>query len=95
LNQAAHLQTQMRRWYGAGAMVLTSSQTQALKLLADAAEGSTVPALVRHGCTIEELRHLAQSRLTITERVGGSGTLRAPTVVRVRISDAGRKALAH
>jgi hypothetical protein len=33
--------------------------------------------------------------MTITERVRGPGTLRAPTVVRVHISDAGRKALAR
>jgi hypothetical protein len=76
-------------------MQLTSSQCEALKLLANAGEGYTVPALVRSGCTIEELRHLARSRLTIAERVRGSGTLRAPAVVRVRISDAGRKALAR
>jgi len=75
-------------------MELTSSQTQALKLLTSTAEGSTVPALVRNGCTVEELRHLGRSRLIITERVSGSVTRRAPTAVRVRISDAGRKALA-
>jgi hypothetical protein len=54
-----------------------------------------VPALVRSGCTVEELRDLARSRLTITERVREPGTLRAPSVMRVRISDAGRKALAR
>jgi hypothetical protein len=76
-------------------MALTSSQRKALKLLADAGDGCTVPALVRSGCTLEELRHLARSRLTITERVREPGSLRAPTVTRVRISDAGRKALAR
>jgi hypothetical protein len=74
-------------------MVLTSSQREALKLLANAGEGCTAPVLVRNGCTIEELRHLTRSRLTVTERA--RGTVRAPTVVRVRISDAGRKALAR
>ncbi len=76
-------------------MVLTSSQREALKLLANTGEGCTVPALVRGGCTVEELRHLARSRLTVAERVCGPGTLRAPTIVRVCISDAGRKALAR
>jgi hypothetical protein len=76
-------------------MVLTSSQREALKLLANAGKGCTVPTLVRSGCTVEELRHLARTRMTITERVRGPGTLRAPTVVRVHISDAGRKALAR
>jgi hypothetical protein len=76
-------------------VVLTSSQREALKLLANSGEGCTVPALVRSGCTIEELRHLARSQLAITERVRKPGTLRTPTEIRVRISDAGRKALAH
>jgi hypothetical protein len=76
-------------------MVLTSSQREALELLANAGEGCTVPALVRRGCTGEDLRHLARSRLAITERVSEAGPLRGPTVVRVRISDAGRKALAR
>jgi hypothetical protein len=58
-------------------MALTSSQRKALKLLADAGDGCTVPALVRSGCTLEELRHLARSRLTITERVREPGSLRA------------------
>jgi hypothetical protein len=76
-------------------MVLTSSQREALNRLANAGEGCTVPALVRSGCAVEELRDLARSRLAIAERVRGPGTLRAPTVIRIRISDAGRKALAR
>jgi hypothetical protein len=50
---------------------------------------------VRNGCAAEGLRQLARSQLTITERVPGSGAPRAPTVVRVWISNAGREALAH
>jgi hypothetical protein len=36
--------------------LLTASQQEALKLLANAGEGSTVPALVRRGCTVDELQ---------------------------------------
>jgi hypothetical protein len=76
-------------------MALTNSQREALKLLADAADGCTVPFMVNHGCSVAALRHLARCRLAITDRVREPGTLRAPTVVRLRISDAGRKALAR
>jgi hypothetical protein len=54
----------MRRCYSLAVMVLTSSQREALKLLADAREGCTVPALMRGGCPVDELPHLARSRLT-------------------------------
>jgi hypothetical protein len=76
-------------------MVLTSSQKQALKLLADAVDGCTMPVMLSHGCSVDELRDLAHRRLTVTDRVRQPGTLRTPTVIRVRISDAGRKALAR
>ena len=76
-------------------MVLTSNQKQALKLLADAVEGCTMPVMLSHGCSVDELRDLAHRRLTVADRVRQPGTLKAPTVVRIRISDAGRKALAR
>ena len=56
-----------------GVMVLTSSQKQALKLLASAGEGSTVPALVRRGCTVEELHRLVRNGLANAERMQVQG----------------------
>jgi hypothetical protein len=75
-------------------MVLTTSQRQALKLLANAADGCTVPRMLGYGCSIAALRQLARCRLVITDRVRVPGNRRL-TVVRLRISDAGRKALAR
>jgi hypothetical protein len=74
-------------------MVLTTSQRQALKLLANAADGCTVPRMLGYGCSIAALRQLARCRLVSTDvRVPGDRRL---TEVRIRISDAGRKALAR
>jgi hypothetical protein len=76
-------------------MALTSSQREALKLLADAAGGCTVPFMLSCGCSVAALRHLARCRLAITDRVPVPGRPKSSTVVRLRISDAGRKALAR
>jgi hypothetical protein len=75
-------------------MVLTTSQRQALKVLANAADGCTVPRMLGYGCSIAALRQLARCRLVITDRVRVPGNRRL-TVVRLRISDAGRKSLAR
>jgi hypothetical protein len=50
--------------------------------------------MLSRGCTLAVLRHLARSRLTITDRVRVPGERRGLTVARLRISNAGRKALA-
>jgi len=76
-------------------MVLTNSQRQALKLLADAADGYTVPFMLNHGCSVAALRRLARCRLVVTDRVREPGKRRAPAIARLRISDAGKKALAR
>jgi hypothetical protein len=76
-------------------MVLTTGQQEALKLLANATHGCTVPYLLNHGCSVAALRHLARRRLAITDRVAEPGKPKVATVVRLRISDAGRKALAR
>ena len=75
-------------------MVLTTSQRHALELLADAAHGYTVPLMVGRGCDVVALRHLARHRLAVADRVRVPGS-RSGTVVRLRISDDGRKALAR
>jgi hypothetical protein len=76
-------------------MALTPSQREALELLANAAGGYTVPFMLSQGCSVAALRHLARCRLAVTDRVHVPGNRRTLTVARLRISDAGRKALAQ
>jgi hypothetical protein len=76
-------------------MVLTTGQREALKLLANAADGYTVPFMLGHGCSVAALRRLARCGLAITDRVRVPGRRGAPTIARLRISEAGRKALAR
>jgi hypothetical protein len=76
-------------------MVLTTSQRKALQQLADAKHGCTVPYLLSQGCSVAALRDLARHRLAITDRVPVPGKPKSTTAVRLRISDAGRKALAR
>jgi hypothetical protein len=75
--------------------MLTTSQQQALRLLAGAAHGCTVPFMLNHGCSIAALRHLARCRLAITDRVHVPGKPKSARVARLQISDAGLKALAR
>lgn len=75
--------------------MLTTGQQQALRLLAGAAQGCTVPFMLNHGCSIAALRHLAHCRLAITDRVHVPGKPKSATVARLRISDAGLKAMAR
>jgi hypothetical protein len=76
-------------------MMLTRSQREALKLLADAGQGSTVPALARGGCTAKELHRLVRGGLVRAERTRVWGKAPSPADFRLRISDAGREALAR
>jgi hypothetical protein len=75
--------------------MLTNNQRRALTLLANSMYGCTVPHMLSRGCTLAALRHLARSRLTVTDRVREPGRPGTLTVVRLRISNAGRKALAQ
>jgi hypothetical protein len=74
-------------------MLLTRSQREALELLANAGEGSTVPALVRGGCTAEELHRLVRSGLVRAERIQVRGKPPPSADFHLRISDTGRRAL--
>lgn len=76
-------------------MVLTRSQREALKLLAEAGEGSAVPALVRRGCTPKDLHRLVRVGLVRAERIRVHGKPPSPADFHLRISEAGRKALAR
>jgi hypothetical protein len=68
-------------------------QHEVLMLLADAAHGCAVPFLLDSGCSVTALRHLARQRLVIADRVPVPGKPKSATVVRLRISKAGRQAL--
>jgi hypothetical protein len=76
-------------------MVLTRNQREALKLLANSAQGFAVPALVRGGCTAKELHRLVRGGLVRAERIRVLGKAPSPADFHVRISDAGRQALAR
>ena len=82
------------RWYIA-VMALATGQREALKLLADAADGYTVPFMLGRGCSVTALRRLTRYGLAITDRVRVPGRRGALTIARHRISDAGRNALAR
>jgi hypothetical protein len=76
-------------------MVLTRSQRQALELLANAGERSTVPALMRGGCTAKDLHRLVRDGLVSAERIRARGKPPSPADFHLRISDVGRQALAR
>jgi hypothetical protein len=54
-------------------MLLTTGQREVLKLLANAADGHTVPFMLSHGCSVAALRRLARCRLAVTDRVREPG----------------------
>jgi hypothetical protein len=73
--------------------MLAADQHAALKLLAAAAHGCTIPFLLDSGCSVASLRHLMRQRLVIADRVRASREPKCGTIVRFRISKAGRQAL--
>jgi hypothetical protein len=76
-------------------MALTSAQWKALRLLQTARAGSTVPALVRRGCTVKELHQLARDGFARAEPILVQRRLPSPSDFHLRITDAGRTALAR
>jgi hypothetical protein len=76
-------------------MVLTRSQSEALKLLAEVGEGSRVSALVRRGCTAADLHHLVRGGLVTAERIRVRSKQPSRADFHLRISDTGRIALAR
>ena len=51
--------------------------------------------MVRGGCTADELHHLVRGGLVRAERIQARGKPPSPADFHLRISDAGRKALAR
>jgi DNA-binding PadR family transcriptional regulator len=71
-------------------MSLVIDQREALNLLARSTQESI---LLAHGFPIETLRRLMRDGLVIAEREPAHVNRRAIVVTRVRITDAGRRAL--
>jgi hypothetical protein len=74
-------------------MTLTSDQRRALEMLADNADGCTVPVLWANGCHIGVLANLLQRGLATAHRERVIAGTRNRFVMRLRITDAGRQAL--
>jgi hypothetical protein len=76
-------------------MVLTLPQLKALRLLHAAGTGSTVPALMRRGCTVDELHRLVRDGFARAEPMNVQDKRPSPADFYLRITGAGRKALAR
>jgi len=74
-------------------MSLVIDQREALNLLARSTHGYRESILLAHGFPIETLRRLMRDGLVIAEREPAYLSRRAIVVTRVRITDAGRRAL--
>jgi hypothetical protein len=77
------------------AIDINRDHRRALELLAGSPDGFTTRVLVVHGIRLELLADLAEARLVTMETepvIGGSD---ATEVTRVRITEAGRQALAQ
>jgi hypothetical protein len=74
-------------------MLLAIDQREALNLLGRSTHGYRESILLAHGFAIEMLRGLVRDGLVIAEREPAYLSRRAIVVTRVRITDAGRRAL--
>ena len=74
-------------------MSLVIDQREALDLLARSTHGYRASILLAHGFSIEMLRRLMRDGLVIAEREPAYLNRGAIVVTRVRITDAGRRAL--
>jgi hypothetical protein len=75
--------------------MLTADQREALNLLAESTRGYRESVLMAHGFTIGMLGGLVRDGLVIAEREPAYLNRRAIIVTCLRITDAGRKALAR
>jgi plasmid stabilization system protein ParE len=74
-------------------MGITGHQRRALQMLADSPDGCTVPTMLAYGCAIVALRRMVRDQLATAARERAPRARRTVTVVRLRITDAGRRAL--
>jgi hypothetical protein len=75
-------------------MGINDDQRQALRMLADSPEGCTVPMMLAHGCAVMELRRLVRAQLATAGRERVPRSRPSSSIVRLRITQAGRRALA-
>jgi len=77
-------------------MALSPEQHWALRLLADSVHGHTETILLTHGFTVDQLAALVRDGLATAEPetvlAGGRRTMK---VARLRITDAGRRAITN
>jgi hypothetical protein len=75
-------------------MGITGDQRRALQMIADSPDGCAVPMMLAYGCAIAELRRLVRNQLATAVRERAPHAQRTTTVVRLRITHAGRRVLA-
>ena len=76
-------------------MAISPEQRQALEMLAGSPHGCTESIMMVHGCAIGVLRDLVRDGLATAAREMVVSGRRRITVTRLRITDAGRRALAE
>jgi hypothetical protein len=76
-------------------MGITGDQRQALEMFAASPNGYSVPMMLAEGCGIVALRRLVRDQLATAARERVAQARRTRTVVRLRITDAGRRTLAR
>jgi hypothetical protein len=79
----------------AGVMTVSAEQRQTLRLLAGSPDGNTESILLAHGFGIGTLRGLVRDGLATASRENARGGRQIIAVTRLRITDAGRRALAE
>jgi hypothetical protein len=85
------------RWearYGAG-MAITPKQREALRMLAGSPDGCTVTTLMARGYAIVALHDLVRNGFATAHRENVGAGQRVVGVTRLRITDAGRRAVAE
>jgi hypothetical protein len=74
---------------------LSADRRRALELLADSVEGCTEAVVLAHGITPKLIAGLVRAGLVTTETAHMLAGGRAIYVTRIKITDAGRRALAE
>jgi hypothetical protein len=75
-------------------MAITAEQCEALRMLSESTGGCTVPILLARGGNLRALSDLVSESLATVHRESVPGARKMRFVMRLRITDAGRRALA-
>jgi hypothetical protein len=81
-------------WHEKSQMALAADQREALRMLAGSPHGCTESILLAHGFAVGMLRDLVRDGLATADRENVVTGRRRIAVTRLRITDAGRRALA-